>query len=263
MIITSSQNSKVKLVRVLLSSKKERDKNNLFVLEGVRNAEESMAAGLKPLFALFSNHLSNRGFEIVELLKNRQIETEEIAPDLLNRISDTRSSQGILLVLPIPQKDLPVNNQLVLVLDQLRDPGNLGTMLRSAAALGFETIFLTPESVDPYSPKVVRSAMGAHFKSNILVMTAPRIMEFCKSINRPLLKIVLADAQSDNKCWEMDFSEPICLVIGGEADGVTNELKSMIDDTVAIPMNAGSESFNAAISGSILMYEVYRQRNQA
>ena len=163
MIITSSQNSHIKLVRGLLSDKKNREENRLYVVEGVRLAEEVMTAGIRPNFVLYSNRLSDRGFEIIEFLKSQAIATEETDPDLLDRVSDTRTSQGILIVLPFRDQSPETNNQNILVLDQISDPGNLGTLLRTAAGLGFSTVITTPGSVDVYSPKVIRSAMGVAF----------------------------------------------------------------------------------------------------
>jgi TrmH family RNA methyltransferase len=262
MIITSSQNSRIKMVRSLLAERKEREQNQLYVVEGVRLAEEAISAAIKPQFALFSNQLSGRGFEIVEMLKQQSVDVEEVDTDLLGRISDTRSSQGILLVLDIPEESPRTDNHNILVLDQISDPGNLGTLLRSAAGFGFNTVITTPGSVDAYSPKVVRSAMGAHFKCSLLVRDAEGVKEFCKVVNNPPLKIILAEAQAERGCWELDLSLPLSLVIGNEADGPSPAMRSIVDEMVAIPINFGTESLNAAVSGSILMYEIYRQRNK-
>lgn len=262
MIITSSQNSRIKMVRQLLADRKEREKNQFYVVEGVRLAEEAISTQIKPQFALFSNQLSTRGFDIVELLKKQGVDVEEVDVDLLDRLSDTRSSQGILLVLNIPEESPRTDNHNILVLDQISDPGNLGTLLRSAAGLGFSTVITTPGSVDAFSPKVVRSAMGAHFKCSLLVRGAEGVKEFCQVINNPPLKIILAESKVERICWEMDLSQPLSLVIGSEATGPSPALRSIVDEMVAIPMNFGSESLNAAVSGSILMYEIYRQRNK-
>jgi len=260
--ITSSQNSRIKLVRGLLAERKEREKNHLFVIEGIRLAEEAISAGIKPQFALFSSQLTSRGSEIIDKLKLLGVEAEEADADLLDRVSDTCSSQGILMVLNLLEESPQTNNHNVLVLDRISDPGNLGTLLRTAAGLGFGSVITTPGSVDVFSPKVVRSAMGAHFKSNLLVRDANGVREFCQVMNQPPLKIVLADAQAAKTCWEMDLTLPLALVIGSEADGPTPEIRLNADDTVAIPMKFDSESLNAAVSGSILMYEIYRQRNK-
>ena len=259
-MITSIQNPKVKLVRGLLASKKEREENGLFIIEGVRLAEEAIHAGLHPTFILFSSQLSARGHEILNNLTDQKCEIEEIAPELMDRISDTQTSQGILMALP-SLKTLPGNSHtFVLALDMVRDPGNMGTLLRSAAALGVEAVILTPESADAYSPKVLRAAMGAHFKLTISTMTPDEILTYCKTSNTPALDILLADSEKGRICWEEDLTRPICVVIGGEAAGAGKDLRKIVDESVRIPMLDTTESYNAAVAGSILMYEAYRQR---
>jgi len=260
-VITSAQNEKVKLVRELLSSKKSRHEKNLFIAEGIRMAAEALAAGSHPALTLFSQQANRDGQRIIENLRASSESIEEVSSDLLERISDTRHSQGILLVLPIPRQSSPQPADFALALDRIRDPGNMGTILRSAAAFGFETVLLTPGCADPFSPKVVRAGMGAHFKVQIIEMTAERIATFCKGSNRPHLQILLADAEEGQVCWEHDLTHPLCLIIGGEAEGASPELRAIADGVVTIPMQPQTESFNAAMSASILMYEVRRQRN--
>lgn len=260
-MITSIQNSKIKVVRDLLTSNKSRSERNKFVIEGVRLAEEVLEADIKPNLVLFSQQVSQRGSTVLEILKTRQIDIEEVHPDLLDRISDTCNSQGLLMVLPIIQKPLKTNLNKVLVMDNIRDPGNVGTILRSAAALDFEAAILTPGSADPFSPKVLRAGMGAHFKIPIIFMDAGEIADYCVHKNSPALSIFLADPEKGKICWESDLTRPLCLIIGGEAQGSTRELHAIADKYIQIPMLGTSESFNAAVSASILMYEIYRQRS--
>jgi len=259
-MITSAQNEKVKLVRELLSSKKSRIEKNLFIAEGVRMAAEALAAGSQPTLVLYSRQVIQDGQLLLKKLSASPAAIEEVSPDLLERISDTRHSQGILLVLPIPRHPFPQPVDFALALDRIRDPGNMGTILRSAAAFGFETVFLTPGCTDPFSPKVVRAGMGAHFKVRILEMHADAIASFCKETNQPPLQILLADAENGQVCWESDLTRPLCLIIGGEAEGASSELRAIADGIVTIPMQPHTESYNAAISASILMYEIRRQR---
>ena len=259
-MITSIQNPKVKQVRGLLANKDEREEHGLFIIEGVRLAEEALHAGSRPKYILFSSQLSTRGHNLLHKLADQKCEIEEIAPDLMDRISDTETSQGILMALP-SLKTIPGNSHtFVLVLDMLRDPGNMGTLLRSAAALGVEAVILTPESADPYSPKVLRSAMGAHFKLSISTMTSDEILTYCKTSNTPALDILLADSEKGKICWEEDLTRPMCVVIGGEAAGAGKDLRKIADKSIRIPMLDTTESYNAAVAGSILMYEAYRQR---
>ena len=178
-IITSTKNPTVQRVRELLAQRKKRDQENAYVIEGIRLAEEALAAGRSPGLVLFSRHISERGRALLNDIDPEHTRVEEVDADLLDRVSDTNTSQGLLMVLekqaatPLPFSDP------VLVLDQMRDPGNLGTILRGACVFGFQTVLLTPGSVDPYSPKVLRAAMGAHFKLRLETRSAADIQALC------------------------------------------------------------------------------------
>lgn len=261
-MITSISNPKVKLVRELLAQKKKRDQAGAFVVEGIRLTEEALSANLKPRLVLYSSQISDRGKQILAKSENSQTQIEEVDAQLLNRVSDTETSQGLLMVIDKPGRSSAERSEPVLVLDQVRDPGNLGTILRSACAFGFQAILLTPGSVDPYSPKALRAGMGAQFKLQILFQNAQEIREYSKNRKEEKLNIILADAEADEKCWQIDLSQPLCLIIGGEAFGAKPEIRQIIDGRVLIPMQANNESLNAAMAASILMYEVYRQRKR-
>ena len=261
-MITSFKNPKIKLVRDLLSQKKYREKESSFVVEGVRLAEEALAAGYIPSLILYSDSLSERGREILQTLDAGQTSIEEIDADLLDKVSATSTSQGILMVFPQPAENPELAGEPVLVLDQMRDPGNLGTILRSASAFGFETVILTPGSVDPFAPKVLRAGMGAHFKLKLQVMDADAIRQLCQSAGDEKLTILLADADAGQNCWKTNLTRPLCLIIGSEAFGAETEVRKITDERVLIPMQANNESLNAAMAASILMYEVYRQRKR-
>jgi TrmH family RNA methyltransferase len=258
-MITSIKNPQVQFVRALLTQKKHRDEAGAFVVEGVRLAEEALAAHYTPTLALYSTAMSERGKALLASL-DKSAAVEEIDAELLNRISATETSQGLLIVFRKKGFSGRAADEPVLVLDLMRDPGNLGTILRSASTFGFARVILTPGSVDPFSPKVLRAGMGAQFKLPVDFMSAEEIRQFCKSGAKKALNICLADAAAQSNCWQIDFTLPLCLIIGSEAFGVTPEIRLIVDTSVLIPMQANNESLNAAMSANILMYEVYRQR---
>jgi len=259
-MITSAQNVKIKLARALLSQKKERVAANKFVVEGIRLAEEAVESGMKPELVLFSRALSGRGRELITRLESTSSQFEEVEANLLDRVSDTRSSQGILMILETPDMELPGNPDPVLALDDIRDPGNLGTILRSAWAAGFRAALLTPQCVEAFSPKVVRAGMGAHFNVPIRTLDPAEIQAFCKEQAKPPLQILLADARNGQPCWEADLTVPLCLVIGSEAEGASERMQEISDRNIFIPIQGDAESFNAAAAAGILMYEITRQR---
>jgi len=260
-LITSIHNPKVQNVRALLKDRSTRAEQGLFVVEGIRLAEEAFAAGLRPHLVLYSNQLSVRGEELLAGFQANGCESHEVIPDVLDRLSDTKTSQGILLIVPQNTAPLPLGVNLVLIIDQLRDPGNMGTILRTAAAVGVQVVFLTPGSVDPYMPKVVRAGMGAHFRLNLHQADWPRIRQYCIENQPAPLRILLADSGGGSAMWQTDLVTPFALVVGGEAEGASEMAREFIDDLVHIPMPGEFESLNAGVAASILLYEAIRQRH--
>ncbi len=176
---------------------------------------------------------------------------------LMQSVSETETSQGILAVLEVTQLPIPQSLSFVLILDQIRDPGNLGTLLRTAAAAGVQAVFLPPETAEAFAPKVVRAGMGAHFRLPIHPLTWDEIRTTTRG-----LKIHLADMEGDFPCWQADFRSPLALIVGGEADGASQPARELATSRVSIPMPGRTELLNAAVAGAILMFEVVRQRSR-
>ena len=256
-MITSSQNPKLKLARALGGRPKDRHKAGAFLAEGVRLVEEALSAEWPFRFALYSDDLSERGKELVEKLKVAGCEVEEIAPNLMKSLSETETSQGILAVLDHFQLPLPDSPNFLLIPDQIRDPGNLGTLIRTASAAGVQAILLPPETTDAFAPKVVRAGMGAHFQLPIHAMEWDEIEQVCESGS---LQVFLADMDGGS-CWETDFRNPLALIVGGEAEGASEQARELAKETVRIPMPGEAESLNAGVAGAVLMFEVIRQRS--
>ena len=256
-MITSSQNPKLKLVRALLGRPKERREANAFVVEGIRLIEEAVTAGWKFQFALYSDGLNERGQDLLKVLIAHRIDVEEVAGDLLQKVSDTETPQGILAVLEFTNLKIPVSPNFILIPDQVRDPGNLGTLIRTAAAAGVQALFLPDETTDAFAPKVVRSGMGAHFRLPIHVLTWDQIRE-----NTNDIEVYLADMDGKS-FWETDLRKPLALIVGGEADGASEEARKLATQKISIPMAGNVESLNAGVAGSVVMFEVVRQRKQS
>ncbi len=254
-MITSAHNPKIKLVRALVGRAKDRRAENAFVAEGVRLVEEALAAGWPFRFVLFSEALNDRGQALLASLQTAGVETEMVAAHLLDSLSDTDHPQGILAVLDLPRSDVPTSRcNFILIPDQIRDPGNLGTLLRTAAAAGVQAVFLPPETTDAFAPKVVRSGMGAHFRLPILSLPWDEIRARTSGLG-----IFLADMDGI-PCWESDLRLPLALIVGGEAEGASASARDLATATISIPMPGGSESLNAGVAGAVLMFEVVRQR---
>lgn len=254
-MITSSQNSKIKLVRALLGRAKERREANAFVVEGVRLVEEATNSNWRFRFVLYDETLNERGRSLVEGLKSRGVDVEMVSDSLMKSLSETETPQGILAVLQFSILPIPDSLNLVLIPDQIRDPGNLGTLLRSAAATGVQAILLPPETADAFASKVVRSGMGAHFRLSIHSMSWDEIKAQTKG-----LQVYLADMEGQS-CWETDLRQPLALIVGGEAEGASEEARKITTQNISIPMAGNVESLNAGVAGSVLMFEVIRQRS--
>jgi RNA methyltransferase, TrmH family len=256
-VISSAQNSKIKLVRALLGRTRERREANAFVVEGVRLVEEANNSNWNFQFVLCDEMLSERGKSQVEDLKLRGVDVEMVSASLMKSLSETETPQGILAVLEINQLPISLLPNFILILDKIRDPGNLGTLLRSAAATGVQGVFLPPETTDAFAPKVVRSGMGAHFRLPIRSISWNEIEQVSRSAN---LQIVLADMDGIS-CWKTDLRQPLALIVGSEAEGASDAARRLATAKISVPMSGNVESLNAGVAGSVLMFEVVRQRS--
>jgi TrmH family RNA methyltransferase len=239
-----------------MSRARERREANAFIIEGVRLVEEAVAAGWPVQFVLYSDGLTERGRNLINVLLARRIEVDEVAGDLLQKLSDTETPQGVLAILEFTPLPIPETLNFILIPDQIRDPGNLGTLMRTAAAVGVQAVLLPPETTDAFAPKVVRSGMGAHFRLPIHSMAWEEIEQLGEST---YLQMYLADMDGQS-CWETDLHQPLALIVGGEAEGASSEAHRLAHQKISIPMMGKMESLNAGVAGSVLMFEVVRQR---
>lgn len=253
-MITSNQNPKIKLVRALLGRPKERREAGAFVVEGVRLVEEAAKGDWRFEIVLYDETLSERGRLQVESLRSKGVDVEEVSPSVMKSISETEAPQGILAVVEYLQLPIPQSPNFILIPDQVRDPGNLGTLLRSAAAAGVQAVLIPPETTDAFAPKVLRSGMGAHFRLPIQEMSWSEIEKAVAG-----MRVYVADMDG-RSCWETDLRQPVALIIGSEAEGVSEFARKMANGKISIPMSGETESLNAGVAGSVLMFEVMRQR---
>ncbi|MEA2008893.1 MAG: RNA methyltransferase [Chloroflexota bacterium] len=254
-MITSPQNSQIKHIQRLQNKSRDRRKEQAFVVEGVRLMEEAFQYGWTPEIVLYAENLDERGLQIVNQFRERGASVSQVTPEVMQAASDTETPQGLLAVLPLRGQPQPQKLDFVLIPDAVRDPGNLGTLFRTALAAGVDIVILPPGTVDAHSPKVVRAAMGAHFRLPIIKISWNEIKEMVKP-----LRVFVAEAEKGTPHTGADLRQPLALIIGNEARGPGQEAQQMADDWLHIPMPGEAESLNAAIAGSILMFEVVRQR---
>jgi TrmH family RNA methyltransferase len=255
-MITSLTNDKVKLVRSL-AERKHRIKAQRFAIEGARLIDDALAANLTPDWIFCAERLPSRAQETLGRLKKRGVEIITVSDAVLKACSDTETPQGLIAVLPFPRLAIPSNPKMILIADSLRDPGNLGTLLRSAAASDVDAVLLPPETVDAYNPKVVRGAMGAHFRLPIGEAAWVEIAERVRG-----MVVYLAAADGELSYTAVDWTQPSAMIVGGEASGASKDALRLATKRISIPLSREVESLNAAVAASIILFEAKRQRDQ-
>lgn len=228
-----------------------------FIVEGVRAVEDVLLAGITPrAIYVRDDYAPERLPTLPDNTTARAVERR-----LFDSLTDLPHPQGILAIVPmLEEPEIPAPSEdpapLVLLVDGVRDPGNLGTLLRSAAGAGARHVVIGPESVDPYHPRAVRAAMGAHVRVPFSRRSWDSLMPLLAAY--PL--IALADAGGDRGYDLVDWTGPSVIVVGGEAFGPTGRAWDVSTTRVRIPLEGGVESLNAGVAGSLLLFEASRQR---
>lgn len=244
-VITSAQNEKIKLIRSL-SNKKSRKESGLFLVEGERSVFSTPDGAIKEIFIA-----DDKQDKYLSGITRRGIEVSVVRRDIFGKIAFTEHSQGIVALARIPSEN-DVSGDIICVLDGISDPGNLGTIVRSAAAFGIKDLILA-DCCDAFDPKVVRSTMGGIFGINFVICTRARAIEIIK--NKNYKPVILDMGGEDLYGWTP--SGKIALTVGSEAHGVSEELRAFAagrpGGKIGIPMPGGVESLNAAVAVSIAL----------
>ncbi|MDX2137472.1 MAG: RNA methyltransferase [Chloroflexota bacterium] len=256
-MITSPQNEKVKLAHALQTQAKARRRERKIALEGTRLVRDALDRKRKPEFVLYDAATADT--KLINILGREIGESKvlQVSPELLQHVSVTEQPQGVVAVLPLPTPDLPREPRRVLILDGVRDPGNMGTVLRTAAAAGVQVVILSPDCVDPYNPKVLRGGMGAHFRVPIVEAPWEEIATYCEG-----LPIYLADGKGDHDYDAIDWAR-WALIIGSEGHGASKAARTLATQRIRIPMAAATESINAGVAAGVILFEAARQRRRA
>ena len=243
-IITSLENKKIKYINKL-KNKKFRDEEGVFVIETKHLVEEAYKSGfLTELYLVDTNIESN-------ILEDDKINKYQITKEIMNKISSLESPSAYLGLV----KKLPTINygNRLLILDNIQDPGNLGTIIRSAVAFNLDTLILSNDCVDLYNDKTIRSSEGMLFKLNILRKDLNTFLTELKNNN---YTIYGTDVINGSIVGEIKFPKKYAIIIGNEGKGLKSTLKNLVDQNIYIPMSFNAESLNAGIAASIIMYEM-------
>lgn len=254
--ISSTQNKRVRYVKSLQTKARLRRGERKLVLEGDRLVADALSNGGHPYLALYS--LENADFHVIAGLQESRCELLPVSPEVLSFASDTQQPPGIVAVFAIPKPPIPLPTTRVLIFDAVREPGNLGTILRTAAAAGVELAILAPGCVDPYNSKVLRAGMGAHFRIPVVEASWPEISSFCQD-----LTIYASSADSNTEYTAVDWRREWALVLGNEARGVSRKAFSVAQLAISIPMSDGAESLNVASAAAVILFEARRQRRSS
>lgn len=255
--IASEGNSRLKLVRKL-AAKKTRDEEGKFVIEGINLVEEAVMKDVDVDYILVSDEFKAEAF--LEKCDAEGIPVFEVRAAIFEKLCNAENGVGILAVVRKPDAihELPDKEANILVLDRVQDPGNIGTMIRTAVAAGYGMIVAVKGTADVYSAKVLRSTAGMIFDIPVIyVNDAEEVREL---VDRTGHRLVVTDPAGGKPYYEEDINNGVALVIGNEGNGISDELMSIADIRVTIPMRGDIESLNAAISAAILMYEAIRVR---
>ena len=250
MIITSKDNEIIKNIKKLHDKKYRIDS---YIVEGIKMVKEAISENqLIELIAI------RKDFEINFDTKNIKIIT--VSSKVFDDISDVKTPQGILAVIKKkPNKQIETNTDYILALDSLQDPGNMGTIIRTADSANINQIIINKTTVDPYSSKVIRSTMGAIYRMNIIEVE--NLESTLKELQSKSFKVITTDLKAEKSIYDINYNRTI-VVIGNEANGVSQGVLEIADERVIIPMLGKTESLNASIAASIMIYEHVRQKIQ-
>ena len=254
-LITSTSNPRIQRARKL-KRKADRDESGAFLIESLATLEAVAQADLE----ILETFVVSEDEETIARCSQLGLEVTPVAPHVLKAVGDTTTPQGIVAIARQPSFSLDGLDpaaSLVLVLAEIADPGNAGTLVRSAAAAGADAVVFTSGGVDPFAPKTVRSSAGALFR--IPIARSVALPDAIEHLVTRGMSVYLAEADKGPEPAQLDLSTPVAFVVGNEAHGIP-EGDTNGASPVSIPMPGGTESLNAAVAGSILLYETVRQR---
>jgi TrmH family RNA methyltransferase len=251
------ENKDVKYAASLLQ-KKYRDREKRFLVEGLKSIE---AADRQLIETVFIDSTKQDYYQ--DIIDSLELNCCLADPKIMRKMCDTDSPQGIAAIVNKPNASLETlfkAQGLLILLDRVTDPGNMGTIIRSAWALNAGGILVSAGCVDVFSPKVVRATMGGIFNVPIVGNIDPEQLRFCQEQG---YKMICTDIQATRSFYDVNYTDKEILVIGNEASGVSEEVRSMCEEFIKIPVNPTADSLNAAVACAIILQEAFRQRSNA
>ena len=248
--IISPQNNQYKALKKLAESAADRREQGQTLLDGEHLIKAYLAAGGMPRLLIAADSALDR--QLVEQLAH--VPVMQLTPRLFSALSPVKTPTGLMLLIDIPYPESVEQPSFIVLLERIQDPGNLGAMLRSAAAAGVEAVYLSPECADAWSPKVLRGGMGAHFATQIIEQA-----DLCAVARAFPGKVCSTALQAPQSLFAADLSGAVAFAVGNEGAGLSPELRALAHDELFIPMPGQVESLNAAAALAVCVFERVRQ----
>lgn len=256
-IISSKDNEIIKNIRKL-KEKKYRDIENSYIIEGIKLIKEAIEEKANIKQIVMREEFSDEEVDKDTLFELARHNLINVTKNVFNLITDVKTPQGIIAVVEKKQnEDANYKEDIIIALDDIQDPGNLGTILRTVDSANLKQVIVSKNTVDVYNPKVVRSTMGAIFRINIV--EADDLKEELEKAKSHNYKVMVTSLDAKKNIYDADFNKKV-IVIGNEANGVSKEIQDMADEKVIIPMLGKTESLNASVATSIMVYEYVRRK---
>ena len=258
-VITSKDNEFVKHVKKL-KEKKYRDQSQEFIIEGIKLVKEAIEEKANIKQIIICDNCEDTGIIPKDLMYEiAKYNCIYVTENILKTMSDVNAPQGIMAIIGRnnKEKDIDYSQDIIVALDDIQDPGNLGTILRTVDSIGLNQILVSKGTADCYNPKVVRSTMVAIFR--IKIIECEDLEQTLKETQKNNFKLVVSSLQTNNCLYDINFDKKV-IIIGNEANGVEPQIQEMADEKIKIPMLGKTESLNASVATGIILYEYVRQK---
>ena len=252
-LISSTRNQRVRYLKSLQTKPRLRRGERKLILEGDRLIADALSSRGKPDLALYAP--GSADYQVIAALQERDCTLLPVSEAVLQHVSDTQQAPGILAAFQIPRPPLPQPAERVIILDAIREPGNLGAILRAAAAAGADLAIVAAGCCDPYNSKALRAGMGAHFRLPVVESSWKEISAFCRDLN-----VYAAMAGANTQYSEVNWLESWALIVGSETRGISERARGLARARLSIPMRGGVESLNVSSAAAVILFEAQRQR---
>ena len=258
MIITSKDNETIKHIRKL-KEKKYRDEYGEYIVEGTKLINEAISENLDVKTVIVCDNCKSEIINQNSMYEIAKLNCLYADEKVFNTITEVKSPQGILAVVgkKIKEKNIDYSEDLIVILDDIQDPGNLGTILRTIDSAGLKQIIISKKSGDIYNSKVIRSTMGAIFRVNVI--ESDNLINTIKDLKKHKFTVISTALDTDKSIYDINYKKT-AIVIGNEANGVSKEVQEISDNKIKIPMLGKTESLNASVATGIVVYEYVRQK---